>query len=205
MKLYFSPGACSLAPHIVLRESGSTFDLERIDLKTHTTADGSDYYQVNSKGAVPVLATDDGQLLTEGPVICQYIADTAGNTQLMPAAGTPARYRVMEWQNYITSEVHKSFSPLFNPAADAATKALFRSALRKKYEWIDARLGAGPYLTGTAFTAADAYLFTVTRWAKGVDVDLSGLASLGAFMERVNARPAVRAAIETEAASGTKN
>lgn len=204
MKLYFSPGTCALAVHIVLRETRLPFDLERVDLKTHKTEHGVDYYQINPKGAVPLLETDNGLRLTEGPVICQYIADKAKNLELMPAAGTDARYQVMEWQNYVTSEIHKSYSPLFNPAFDAAAKTLFRAALRKKYEWVDQKIGAGPYLTGKAFTAADAYLFAVTRWAKGTEVDLSGLASLNAFMESVRARPAVQAALETESSAGAK-
>ena len=204
MKLYFSPGACSLAPQICLRESGAPFALERVDLKTHQTATGADYYCINPKGAVPLLETDGGWRLTEGPVICQYIADTTKSVELMPAAGTDERYRVMEWQNYITSELHKSYSVLFNPAYDAAARTIMRTALRKKYEWVDQQLGKGPFLTGSAFTAADAYLFTVTRWAKGVQVDLSGLARVAAFMEAVKTRPAVGAALDAEAAAAPK-
>lgn len=200
MKLYYSPGACSLAPHIVLRETHSAFDLERVDLREHKTASGADYYQINPKGSVPVL--ESGSLrLTEGPVICQYIADKTGNTEIMPAAGTDARYRVMEWQNYVTSELHKSYSLLFNPAYDPAAKATMRGVLRKRYEWLDRELARGPYLTGTAFTAADAYLFTVTRWARKMEVDLNGLSAVAGFMERVNARAAVSAAIEAESGS----
>jgi glutathione S-transferase len=198
VKLYTSPGACSLSPHIILREANAKFDLERVDLRAHKTEHGADYYQINAKGSVPVLELDSGERLTEGPVIGQYIADQAKNLELMPAAGTIARYRVMEWQNYITSELHKGYSPLFNPAFDAAAKTVMRAALRKKYEWLNGKLTGTQYLTGNAFTAADAYLFTVTRWAKAVEVDLSGLDAVAAFMERVNQRPAVRAAIEAE-------
>lgn len=200
MKLYFAPGTCALAPHIVIREAGMNVELVRVDIRAHTTADGGDYFAINPKGSVPVLDTDSGMRLTEGPVIAQYLADRAKNTDLMPAAGTDARYRVMEWQNYITSELHKSYSPLFNPAYDEAAKTIMRAALRKKYEWVDSKLASTPYLTGDAFTAADAYLFTVTRWAKTTQVNLDGLGHLQAFMERVRARPAVQAALDAEAA-----
>lgn len=204
MKLYFSIGACSLAPHIVLREAGVSFVLERVDLGSHKTEQGADYYQINAKGAVPVLELDSGERLTEGPVICQYIADQAKNVELMPACGTMARYRVMEWQNYITSEIHKAYSPLFNPAADATTKTMFRATLRRKYEFVNARLGGNQYLTGNPFTAADAYLFTVTRWAKSQQVDLAGLDSLNAYMIRVHDRPAVKAATQAESGANKK-
>ncbi len=198
MKLYFSPAACSLAPHIVLREAGLPFSLEKIDTAKHLTAAGSDYYAINPKGQVPVLELDTGDRLTEGPVIAQYIADQAKNTTLMPAAGTLARYRVMEWQSYITSELHKSFTPLFNPAFDATAKHLHAVALRKKYEWINGCLANRHYLTGDAFTAADAYLFTVTGWAKHVGLDLLDLTDLQSFLGRVAARPAVREAMKAE-------
>lgn len=198
MKLFFSPGACSLAPHIVLRETGTSFSLERVDLATHVTATGGDYYAINPKGQVPVLELDDGTRLTEGPVIAQFIADHAGKSTLMPAAGSIARYRVMEWQNYITAELHKSFTPLFNPGFDATAKGLHATLLRKKYEWIDRRLADTKYLTGEHFTAADAYLFTVTGWAKHVDLNLSDLPSLQRFLASVAARPAVREAMKAE-------
>jgi glutathione S-transferase len=204
MKLYFSPGACSLAPHIVLREAGSTFTLEQVDLGSHKTQQGADYYLINPKGSVPVLELDNGERLTEGPVICQYIADQAKNLELMPAAGTMARYHVMEWQNFITSEIHKGYSPLFNPTTDAATKASFRTGLRKKYEFVNMRIGANQHLTGDAFTAADAYLFTVTRWAKPQQVDLTGLDSLSGFMTRVRERATVKAAIHAETGASHK-
>ena len=198
MKLYFSPGACSLAPHIVLRESGTKFELERVDLRSHKTASGGDYYEINPKGSVPLLQTDEGTRITEGPVICQYIADQARHTQLMPACGTKERYWVMEWQNYITSELHKSYSVLFNAAFDTAAKQTMRGMLRKKYEWIDEQLADGPFLTGANFTAADAYLFTVTQWAAKMELDLQGLSGLSRFLEAVGSRPAVREALEFE-------
>lgn len=204
MKLYFSYGTCALAPHIVLREAGLAFDLERVDLRTHLTHDGVDYYQINPKGSVPLLELDSGERLTEGPVICQYVADKARNVTLMPAAGTMERYRVMEWQNYISSEMHKTYSVLFNAEVDAPVKAVFRAALRKKYEWVESRLAAAAFLTGTNFTAADAYLFTVSRWAKSVEMDLAGLPALHAFMEAVHARPAVRVALDAEKVASAK-
>lgn len=198
MKLYFSPAACSLVPHIVLREIGTPFTLEKVDTAKHRTQAGDDYYAINPKGQVPLLQLDDGQLLSEGPVIVQYIADQARATTLMPAAGSVERYRVMEWQNYVTSELHKSFSPLFNSEFDAKAKGTLRALLRKKFEWVDSKLAGRDHLTGDAFTAADAYLFVVTGWAKFVDLDLAGLPNLDAFLKRVSARPAVREALKAE-------
>jgi glutathione S-transferase len=198
MKLYFSPGACSLAPHIVLREAGLPFALEKVDTAKHTLASGADFYAITSKGKVPLLELDDGTRLSEGPVIAQFIADQAGNARLMPGSGSLQRYRVMEWQNYITSELHKSYTPLFTPGFDDAAKSLHRQTLRHKFEWVDAQLAGRDYLTGEAFTAADAYLFTVSGWAKYVALDLSDLAHLQAFLARVAARPAVQAAMKAE-------
>lgn len=198
MKLYYAAGACSLAPHIVSREADLNLELVRVDTKSHLTADGVDFYTINPKGSVPCLQLDNGQLLTEGPIICQYLADLANNTQLMPASGTLARYRVMEWQNYITSELHKSFSPLFNPNAGAETKALFAEQLKNKFTWLSSKLEHTAYLTGDNFTAADAYLFVVTNWSKFVGLDLSHLSALQAFMQRVATRPAVQMALKTE-------
>lgn len=198
MKLYFSPGACSLAPHIVLRETKLSFATVKVDLAAHKTASGEDYYSINPKGSVPVLEFDDGERLTEGPIITQWISDRANRTDLMPAAGTLPRYRVMEWQNYITSELHKFYSPLFRSDFDDNGKTWFRNALRKKYEWVASRLAGKDFLTGASFTAADAYLYTVTRWAPRVGVQLTDLAPLQGFMRRVNDRDAVQAALETE-------
>lgn len=198
MKLYYSPAACSLAPHIVLRETGLPFSLEKVDAARHVTHDGADYYAINPKGQVPVLELDDGTRLTEGPVIAQYIADRAGATALMPAAGTPERYRVMEWQNYVTSELHKSFTPLFNGALDANAKHTLSALLRRKLEWVDRQLAGRSYLTGESFTAADAYLFVVLGWAKLVGLDIGDLANLQGFIGRVAARPAVSAAMKAE-------
>lgn len=198
MKLFFSPGACSLAPHIVLRESGLAFTLEKVDLGKHVTASGADFYGITQKGQVPLLQLDDGALLSEGPVITQYIADLAGRKDLAPAAGSLPRYRVMEWQNYITSELHKSYAPLFSADFDATAKAQHKALLRKKFEWVDSRLSDSDYLTGSEFTIADAYLFTVASWARHVALDLSDLAHLQRFIARVAERPAVREAMKAE-------
>lgn len=198
MKLYYAPAACSLVPHIVLRETGLPFTLEKVDTAKHLTQAGADYYAINPRGQVPLLQLDDGQMLTEGPVIVQYIADQASATTLMPVAGSMARYRVLEWQNYITSELHKTYSPLFNGDIDAGAKATLRAQLRKRYEWVDSQLADREYLTGEAFTAADAYLFVVTGWARFVDLSLSGLPNLDGFLKRVAARPAVREAMKAE-------
>jgi glutathione S-transferase len=198
MKLYFSPGACSLAPHILLRETKLSFTPVRVDLAAHKTTTGEDYYAVNPKGSVPVLELDDGERLTEGPVIAQWICDRANRADLMPVAGSLARYRVMEWQNYITSEIHKSYTPLFKADVDDNGKSWFRNALRKKYEWLASRLEGKDFLTGTNFTAADAYLYTVTRWAPKVGVELTDLTPVQGFMRRVSEREGVQAALNAE-------
>jgi glutathione S-transferase len=198
MKLYYSPSACSLAPHIVLRETGLPFTLIKVDTRTHQTAQGVDYATVNPKGQVPLLELGNGELLSEGPVICQYVSDLAGNTHLMPAAGSMARYRVMEWQNYITSELHKSFAVLFSASFDAATKKLFADGLVKKLGWVSAQLKGQSYLTGDTFTAADAYLFTVVRWAQFVGLDIAACLDLDKFMARVATRPSVIDALKAE-------
>lgn len=202
MKLYYSPGACSLAPHILLCEAGLTHTLVRVDLSTHLTEDGADFHAINPKGYVPVLELDDGAHLSEGPVIVQFIADHAGREDLLPAAGSMARYRVSEWQNYITSELHKSFSPLFNPALDACAKAVFAALLSKKFRHVSGHLRGKAYLTGDSFTVADAYLFTVAGWAGHVGLDLSDFGHLQVFLTRVAARPAVQAALQAERSHG---
>ena len=198
MKLYYSPGACSLSPHIALREAGVKFDLVKTALQTHTLADGSDYYQITAKGQVPLLELDDGSRLSEGPVILQYIADHAPASGLAPAAGTTERYRVMEWLNFITSELHKGFSPLFNAAMPPEAKEIFVARLKDKYAFVDARLEGKDYLMGAQFSIADAYLFTVTNWAPNVGVDLTGFRNLQAFNARMKARPAVQDALKGE-------
>ena len=198
MKLYYSPGACSLSPHIALCEAGVKFELVKAALKTHTLADGSDYYQVTAKGQVPLLELDDGARLSEGPAILQYIADHAPASGLAPAAGTMARYRVTEWLNFITSELHKGFSPLFNPAMPQTAKEIFAATLKSKFTYVDARLEGNDYLMGQQFCVADAYLFTITNWAAGVGVDISGFKNIEAFRARMLARPAVQEAMKAE-------
>ena len=198
MKLYYSPGACSLSPHIVLRESGRKFDPVLASTKTHKLADGTDYYTINPKGYVPLLELDDGQRLAEGPAIVQYIADRVPEKKLAPPAGTMERYRVMEWLTFIGTEIHKSFSPLFNPAIPEEAKAVFRQKIAERLKWVEGQLAGKNYLMGDGFTVADAYLFTVTRWSPFVGVDITGLANVNAFLERVGARPAVQEAMKAE-------
>ena len=197
-KLYYSPGACSLSPHIALREAGLPFDLALAALKTHKLADGTDYYTISPKGYVPLLELDSGERLSEGPAIVQYIADQAPASQLAPPAGTMARYRLMEWLNFITTELHKGFSPLFNPAMPEEAKALARTKLSDRLSWVDTQLEGKDYLMGNTFTVADGYLFTIAGWGKHVGVDISGLKHLSAYMGRVAARPAVQAALKAE-------
>jgi glutathione S-transferase len=174
MKLYFAPGACSLSPHIVLRESGTLFDLEQVDLKAKQTKSGADYLRINPKGQVPVLQLDNGETLTEGPAIVQYIADQKPTSGLVPAVGSLPRYRVQEWLNYITSELHKSLGALFNPATPADYKELVtKEQLPKKFAYVNLQLAGKQYLMGDAFSVADAYLFTVLNWANFLKIDLS--------------------------------
>jgi glutathione S-transferase len=198
MQLYFSPGACSLASHISLREAGLPFDLKRTDTKTKKLDDGSDYYAVNSKGSVPALRLDNGQVLTEGPVILQFLADQKPEAGLAPKSGTLERYRLQEWLNFITSEVHKSFSPLFNPAADAKVKEYTTQNLEKKFDWLNKQLAGKQYLTGDTFTIADAYLFVVINWTNFVGIDLGRWPALKDFHGRVAARPMVQEALAAE-------
>lgn len=199
MKLYFSPHTCSLSPHILLCETKTPYTLEGVDLKTHVTEGGTDYYTINPRGQVPLLVLPNGEQLTEGPIIAQYIVEAAGATQLLPAQGLP-RYRVLEWQNYIATELHKSFSPLFSPAFSAEAKQTVRTLLRKKYEWLNTHLAHNVYLTGDNFTMSDVYLFVVTQWAAVVSLDLTDLNNIQNFLTKVAQRPAVREAINAEAA-----
>lgn len=197
MKLYFSPGACSLSPHIVLHEAGLEFSIDQVNLKTKETVTGADYRAVNPKGSVPALQLKDGTVLTEGPAIVQYIADQAPQSQLAPAAGTLQRYQLMEMLNYISSEVHKSFSPLFNPAATDDMKAHSRTTLAQRFGYLAKVLEGRDYLLGSQFSVADAYLFTVLSWAGYVKIDL-GSPVLEAYLARVGARPAVQKALRAE-------
>jgi glutathione S-transferase len=198
MKLYYSPGACSLAPHIVLREAGLPFTPVRVSTKTHQLADGTDYRTINPKGYVPLLEMDDGERLGEVPVIVQYIADQVPAQRLAPPAGTMARYRVMEWLNFITSELHKSFSPLFDKDFPEDAKALIRNRLGERLAWVDRQLEGKAYLTGETFTVPDAYLFVIAGWGKYVGVPTDHLPHLSAFMARMAARPAVQEAMKAE-------
>jgi len=198
MKLYYSPGACSLSPHIVLREAGMKFDLVKTSLKTHTLADGADYFAINPKGQVPLLELDDGERLSEGTAILLYVADHAPASGLVPPAGTMARYRVIEWLNFVGTEVHKGFSPLFNSALPKEAKDIFATRVLDKLRYVDRQLEGRDYLTGERFCVADAYLFTVTNWAPSVGLDISGLKNLLAWRTRVAARPAVQQTLQAE-------
>ncbi len=198
MKLYYSPGACSLSPHIALKEAGLPFDLVRVDLKAKKLEDGSDYNAINPKGQVPALGLDSGDLLTEGAVIVQMIADTAPQKNLAPANGTSERYKLQEWLNFIASELHKNFSPLFQPALSDDTKAFFKDRLMGKFKYIDQALKGRDYVMGQHFTVPDAYLFTMLAWADRVGLDISGLPNLVGYKARVAARPKVQEALIAE-------
>ena len=198
MKLYYSPGACSLSPHIVLREAGLAFEPVLAPTKTHQLPDGTDYYTINALGYVPLLELDDGTRLREGPAIVQYVADQAPAKNLAPAAGTLQRYRLQEWLTFIGTEIHKTYSPLFNPKMPEEGKQIFRDRLLSRYRWVDGQLAGKPYLMGDNFTVADAYFFTVTRWAQPMKIDLSELRNVQAHQERVAARPAVQEAMRAE-------
>jgi glutathione S-transferase len=198
MKLYYSPGACSLSPHIVLRESGLAFEPVLASTKTHKLLDGTDYYTINPKGYVPLLELDNGERLSEGPAIVQYIADQVPAKKLAPPAGTMARYRLQEWLNFITSELHKGFSPLFNPATPEEYKTLARTKVISRLNWVDTQLEGKNYLMGEEFSVADAYLFTVSGWTAPLGIDISAMKSLSAFRARMAARPAVQEAMKAE-------
>jgi glutathione S-transferase len=198
MKLYYAPGACSLSPHIVACEAGLELTLEKVDLKAKKTASGGDYLAVNPKGYVPALQLDDGQVLTEGSAIIQYLADLKPAAGLAPANGSWERYRLQEWLGYITSELHKSFGPLFNPAISAEARAERIAYLNRRYALVDASLEGKSYLLGEHFSVADAYLFVVTSWARIVKLDLGVFPNLVKFQERVAARPGVKAAMVAE-------
>jgi glutathione S-transferase len=198
LKLYYAPGACSLSPHIVLNELGLKADLEKYDFASRKTASGKDLSAINPKGYVPVLELDGGGVLTEGPAIVQYLADRKPEAGLAPAAGTLERYRLQEWLNYITSELHKSFSPLFAPTTPDAYQQTVLEGFKKKFAYLNEHLGKNAYLLGRSFTVADAYAFTVLNWTNFLKIDLSPYANLTAYMARIAARPAVRKALETE-------
>ena len=198
LKLYYSIGACSLSPHIALREAGLDFTLEKVDLKSKQTGSGGDIRRENPKGMVPVLVLDNGEVLTEGPAIVQWIADQKPDSGLAPPCGTMARYHLMEWLNFVTSELHKTYSPLFRAETPAETRTERHAYLRKRYAIIEKQLQGRPYLFGDSFTVADAYLFTITNWAGTVKFDLSSFPNVLAFQARVAARPQVQAAMKAE-------
>jgi glutathione S-transferase len=198
MKLYYSPGACSLSPHIVLREAGIDPTLIPVNLGTRKTGTGKDFTAINPKGYVPALELDDGQVLTEGPAIVQYVADRVPEKNLAPKAGTMERYRLIEWLNFISTELHKGFGPLFNPDLPDAAKAIFTKKLGERLAWVDKQLAGKDYLMGNSFSVADAYLFTVTDWGKYLNIPIEHLPNLSAFMARMAGRPAVQAALKAE-------
>lgn len=198
MKLYYSPGACSLSPHIALHEAGLAFTPVLASTKSHKLQDGTDYYGINPLGYVPLLELDDGTRLREGPAIVQYIADQVPLKQLAPVNGSLQRYRLQEWLTFIGTEIHKGFSPLFNPATPEEYKTMAREKVLQRLQWVDSQLADKQYLMGEQFTVADGYLFTVTNWAKPTNLDISALTHLAAYRERVGARPAVQAAMKAE-------
>lgn len=198
MKLYYSPGACSLSPHIALQESGLSYEAIAAPTKTHKLADGTDYYSINPLGYVPLLVLDDGTKLREGPAIVQYIADQVPTKKLAPANGSLERYKLQEWLNFIGTELHKGFSPLFTPGMPEEAKTIAKTRLAARLQWLDGELANKTYLMGDTFTVADGYLYTVSNWAQHVGVDLSGYANLLAYRARVGARPAVIEAMKAE-------
>lgn len=198
MKLYFSPGACSLSPHIVLREGGFRFDIERVDLKTKKTASGGDYMAVNPKGYVPALQLDDGTILTEGPAIVQYLADQVPDKKLAPPNGTIERYQLQSWLNFISTELHKAFGSFFRPDTPDATKEASRQMLSKRFAYVADELRDKDYVMGAEFTVADAYLFTILSWHAHANLDLAKWPALHAYVERIGTRQSVRDALDAE-------
>ncbi|HZW21345.1 glutathione transferase GstA [Noviherbaspirillum sp.] len=198
MKLYFSPGVCSLAPHIALREAGLPFTLELVDTNTRLTASGADYLEVNPNGYVPAFEAEPGFVLTEGPAIMQYIADRAPESGLAPPPGSAQRYRLQSWLNFITSEIHKGFSPLFKPGMPAEAKTMFKEQLAQRFDHVEKHLARHDYLLGNSFSIADAYLFVTTGWSGFVGIDLNRWPAILAFRERVQSRPSVQEAMRAE-------
>jgi glutathione S-transferase len=198
MKLYYSPGACSMAPHIVLREIGKKFDLEQVDLGTKKTAAGKDYTKINPKGYVPTLELNNGDVLTEVSTIVQYLADKAKATKILPKPGTMARYRAMEMLNFISSELHKSFGPLFNKDFPEAARTMNIERIGKRLDFLDKLLAKNKFLLGKSFSVADSYAFTVLGWGKYVGIDVSKWKNVAAYLGRVAERPAVQAALKAE-------
>ena len=197
MKLYYSPGACSQAAHIVLHEAGLDHNSEAVDIRAKRTASGADYFAINAKGAVPALELDDGEVLTENGALLQYLGDQAEGESLLPAGGLP-RYRVIEWLSYLGSDVHKSFGPLFNPASSEEAKQAARDMVGKKLDFIESRLAGQDYLTGGAMSVADPYLFAMLGWTGNLGIDLARLPNLTAFRNRMAQREAVQAVLKAE-------
>jgi len=198
MKLYYAPGACSLSPHIVSRELGIPVELKKVNTKDKTVEGGGDYRQVNPRGYVPALMLDNGEILTEGPAIVQYLADRKPEAGLAPQAGSFERYRLQEWLNFLTSEIHKAFSPLFKPNTPEEYKKITKENLAGRFDWLDSELGGKDYLMGSQFTVADAYLFVLLGWTAPTKIDLAKWPNLAAFHQRVGARPKVKEALEAE-------
>ena len=198
MKLYYAPGACSLAPHIVAREAGLRFDLEKVDLRSGKTESGAAFSDINPKGYVPALELGNGEVLTEASALLQYLADQAPQAGLVPAAGTFERYRLLEWLGFISTELHKGFAPLWKPDTPEASKTIAKNNLAKRFAYVDQHLARGPFLLGERFTVADAYLFTISSWANFHALDLTPYPNLQAYLERVGARPKVREALSAE-------
>lgn len=198
MKLYYSPGACSMAPHIVAREAGYTFDLERVDIPNKKTADGGDYWKINPKGYVPALMLDDGQVLTEVGVICQYLADAKPESGLVPKFGTLDRYRHMEALNFAATEIHKQIGALFNPKMTPEMKEIQMGTIERRFNALERMLEGRQYVTGDKFSVADAYLFTVLNWTQIHKIDVSKWPNIQAFMARVAARPKVQEVMKAE-------
>ena len=198
MKLYYSPGACSLSPHIALLEAGLPYDLVKVDLRAKKLDNGDDFLKVNPKGQVPVLGLDNGELVTEGPVIVQMIADQAAAKNLAPPRDSAERYKLQEWLNFITTELHKNFGPMFSPVLADDAKAFFKDRATGKFKYVDGQLAGKDYLMGKQFTVADGYLFTMLSWADRMKFDLAGLSNLKAYQARVAARPKVQEALTKE-------
>ncbi|WP_409260457.1 glutathione transferase GstA [Pseudomonas putida] len=198
MKLFYSPGACSLSPHIVLNELDLPYTVEKVDLKTHTTASGADFYTLNAKGYVPALQLDNGEVLTEGPAIVQYLAEQKPQANLLPAAGSLGRVRVQEWLNFIGTELHKTLGALFNPSISAEAKSRTLDTFGKRLGFVEKALQGKDYLTGKAFSVADAYLFTIVNWAPMLGIDLTPWPTVAQFQKRVASRPAVQKTLQAE-------
>jgi glutathione S-transferase len=198
MKLYYAPGACSLSPHIVARELGIPIELKKVNTKDKTVEGGGDYWKVNGRGYVPALELDSGEILTEGPAIVQYLADQKPEAGLAPKCGSFERYRLQEWLNFLTSEIHKTFSPLFKPNTPEEYKKIAKDSLASRFGWMDTQLAGKDYLMGSQFTVADAYAYVLLGWTRPMQIDLARWPNLAAFQKRVGARPKVQEALQAE-------